>query len=256
MRVDENIDKITCAYCSYVIAYSIESAQRHIPLHSCLASSDHINIDEQGRAFIYEYNYRESATEENVNDANENHLIPKESDKWTHEATLLLICTYDKFKNKFSSPMYNKRQVWKIISDEMCKKNITKSAEKCDEKWRNLKKHYDKVLRVNNTTGAERKTWIYFEKLHSILFQNPSINPIATCSSTGAFKQRISEDNMNNLTVECDENINDNTADDKELKKRKRESKEDAKERRHKERMQQREKFFNLFKSYLEEQPK
>jgi hypothetical protein len=82
--------------------------------------------------------------------------------RWSEEATFLLIETFKDYKHKFDSPMYNKKQVWGMISNKLKEHNILKSSAKCAEKWRNLKKNYDKVVSENKKTGNNKHTWKCF----------------------------------------------------------------------------------------------
>lgn len=56
---------------------------------------------------------------------------------WTDASVKLLINAYIENKEKFLSPMYNKKKVWECISETLAKHNVFKSGAKCDEKWRN-----------------------------------------------------------------------------------------------------------------------
>jgi hypothetical protein len=44
--------------------------------------------------------------------------------RWSEEATFLLIETFKDYKHKFDSPMYNKKQVWGMISNKLKEHNI------------------------------------------------------------------------------------------------------------------------------------
>lgn len=85
--------------------------------------------------------------------------------------------------------MYNKKQVWGMISNKLKEHNILKSSAKCDEKWRNLKKNYDKVVSENKKTGNNKHTWKFFKELHDIYFKNPKYHPQFTVSSTPPYNQ-------------------------------------------------------------------
>jgi hypothetical protein len=80
--------------------------------------------------------------------------------------------------------MYNKKQAWGMLSNKLKEHNILKSSAKCDEKWRNLKKNYDKVVSENKKTGNNKHTWKFFKELHDIYFKNPKYHPQFTISST------------------------------------------------------------------------
>lgn len=86
-----------------------------------------------------------------------------ENTKWSEYEINLLIITYKENSHKFKSPRFNSKQVWNIISQELKKQNVLKDGTKCFEKWRNLKKMYEKVTKHNNATGNNRKNWPYYE---------------------------------------------------------------------------------------------
>lgn len=164
---------------------------------------------------------------------------PNKESVWTDEGVKLLINVYREQKEKFLSPMYNKRNVWELISRELAKHDILKSPMKCDEKWRNLKKTYDKVLKEKHSTGNSNSHWRYFEDMHEIYSQDPHFNPKFTISSTGQTCKK---------TVPADEDDSENTP-----KKSKKSTVtateiEERRQKRHEEKMKQRQEIFEWFK--------
>lgn len=107
---------------------------------------------------------------------------------WTEAKIKLLIQSYIIHKEKFSSPIYTKKKVWDKISSDLQKYGVEKSGKKCDEKWRNIKKTYEKVLSEKNKTGSAPVTWTFFNDLHDIYAKDPIFSPIATSSSSGKFQ--------------------------------------------------------------------
>ncbi|CAG9820721.1 unnamed protein product [Phaedon cochleariae] len=111
---------------------------------------------------------------------------------WSDKGIKLLICTFVKHKNKFENASFTKNKVWKIISGELAKEGIFKTYNKCDEKWRNLKKTYGKIKVEKGKTGNHQSVhWKYYEELHEIYFRDPHFEPIATVSSTGSMKSIV-----------------------------------------------------------------
>ncbi|KAK9736290.1 hypothetical protein QE152_g12611 [Popillia japonica] len=105
-----NMD-IKCGYCPFLIARDFETACRHFPMHSCLATFEHLSIDADGKAFGYQTNTQTQHLD-NGDDIEEGEgIIEQNTEKWSDEEILLLINTYDEQKEKFMSPMYNKKQV-------------------------------------------------------------------------------------------------------------------------------------------------
>jgi hypothetical protein len=75
--------------------------------------------------------------------------------------------------------------VWEIISEELNGYKIRKSGKRCDEKWRNLKKSYDKIKTGNNKTGNRPHHWKFYDRMEEILKSSPQFNPVCIVSSTG-----------------------------------------------------------------------
>lgn len=158
---------------------------------------------------------------------------------WSHEAVQLLISLYKENKHKFESPMFNKKQVWEHISDKLKKFSVLKSALKCDEKWRNLKKTYDKIINEKNSTGNSNFSyWPYFEEFHEIYFKDPHFNPICTVSSSGVAKKRTEK--TNDLENIPEKKIKKTCLTVTEI--------EERRQKRHEEKMKQKETMFNWFK--------
>lgn len=123
---------------------------------------------------------------------------------WTVPEVKALIEGYRLHENKFMSPLHNKKTVWEKISSHLNGMGIMKTGPKCDEKWRNLKKSYDKILQSKKKTGNHRVDWIFFEDFEEIYFHDPRYNPVATASSSGVMKLRygISKSNSNERNIQ------------------------------------------------------
>lgn len=102
--------------------------------------------------------------------------------RWTEQATLVLIRMVEQNYEKFHTQL--KKTVWTKIARDISatmKKNLT--PNQCDTKWKGLKITYKKVQQNNVTSGKARKTWPFFEAMHSFMVNKPEINPPATCSN-------------------------------------------------------------------------
>ncbi|CAG9820708.1 unnamed protein product [Phaedon cochleariae] len=172
----------------------------------------------------------------------------EDTNNWSDQETKLLICLYTEHKHKFLSPMYNKKNVWNIISERLKELGTNKSALKCDEKWRNMKKTYDKVLKDKKLTGNSNSYWRYFDDFHEIYFHDP----LCTVSSTGSIKTSIAPKISEDVPIET-------SSEEQLAKKRKvekaKESKtltsaqiEDRRQQRHKEKMKMKAEMFSWFK--------
>ncbi|XP_071639359.1 uncharacterized protein [Temnothorax longispinosus] len=103
------------------------------------------------------------------------------NDKWTHNATLLLILSY-----KENSHMLGKgphKKMWNIISQRMKEKQLNFTATQCYNKMDTLKRRYRQITDHNAQSGNDRKEWIYLEPLDEIFFDKPWIKPISVAGS-------------------------------------------------------------------------
>lgn len=147
-----------CGYCNQNIGTLEEIS---LQSHDCFQMYNELCIEND---MIFGNSAKE--TSEGNQNTNVNLLFPINHEtnmKWSDNAINLLIVTYKNNISKFDSPMYNNNGVWKYISNEMKTHGIQISGEKCNEKWRNLKKTYDKVSKHNSQTGNSKKSWPNFD---------------------------------------------------------------------------------------------
>lgn len=112
---------------------------------------------------------------------------------WSDSETKCLMAAYVNNKENVLSSMFNKKQVWQKISKELIQSGVYKSAKTCDEKWRNLKKMYEKIENNLKTTGAKKSHRIFYEDLKEIFFHDAKFNPVFTQSSTGRIVSNIGQ---------------------------------------------------------------
>jgi len=67
--------------------------------------------------------------------------------------------------------------VWNIIASDMQQRGWTTTGTQCNTKFKALKKKFKAVKDNNNTSGAHRQTWKYFDvstAIHSqcMLYEN------------------------------------------------------------------------------------
>jgi hypothetical protein len=79
---------------------------------------------------------------------------------WSDKEVEALMETWKKHCLKFESPKYTKKSVG------------------CDEKWRNLKKSYDKIKTENNKTGNRPHHWKFYDRMEEILKRSPQFHPV------------------------------------------------------------------------------
>lgn len=126
-------------------------------IYGVIANEDECGQENESVTDLSEHEGKENVDE--VKDDTETN----ENAKWSEFEVNLLIVTYKENAHKFKSPKYNSKQVWNVISNTLKKQNVMKDGVKCSEKWRNLKKMYEKVSKHNNSTGSNRKNWPYYE---------------------------------------------------------------------------------------------
>lgn len=65
-------------------------------------------------------------------------------DQWPKNHVLVLINAFEINKHMFSSTTIRKEKVWQVISKHLKNTGIHKTALQCDNKWKNLRKLYQK----------------------------------------------------------------------------------------------------------------
>ncbi|KAG5884404.1 hypothetical protein JTB14_007002 [Gonioctena quinquepunctata] len=197
-----------CAYCAHELGTLATLIENQILAeHECLKDSENVHVNyETKKIYIAENNVKDSECSSLSSSSQPNNVASSSSSKthtelWTDNTVKLLIDIYKHNKNKFDSPSFTKKKVWEIISLELSKFGYNKSGVKCDEKWRNLRKMYDKVRTELNKTGNSKITWKFYEDFQEMYWKDPHFVPIATASSTADSVKRKLMD-INNYTTE------------------------------------------------------
>ncbi|XP_031352198.1 trihelix transcription factor GTL1-like [Photinus pyralis] len=102
---------------------------------------------------------------------------------WQDNEIKLLISLYEEHKTRFEDKSTTNRKVWQQIAELMNANGYMVTWEQCENKFKNLKKQYKKVIDHNAATGRNRLQFKYFDIMDNLLHQNPEINPPAECSS-------------------------------------------------------------------------
>lgn len=154
----------------------------------------------------------------------------------------------------------SQKKVWSLIADEMMKRGYKVTGAQCLSKFSGLKRTYKAVKDHNNKSGNGTRLWPYLSHMDNLLGSKPFMSPVSTVSSTG--KRTQSECNMS-------EESSDGNLDTNEMpKKRRRQSSnieelmkdlkderkitEETVERRHKENLQIRERFLDMFEKMVD----
>ncbi|KAG5873245.1 hypothetical protein JTB14_009550 [Gonioctena quinquepunctata] len=125
---------------------------------------------------------------------------------WSTPQVQLLIQLYDKNKLKFDDKKTRNKKVWKSIAEEMgiiSKLKVT--TEQCENKFKNLRKTYKKIIDNNSSTGRGAKNWPFFKDMDLIFSKDPDVDPISTCSNLEG-SSHVTGENINTSNQNVQEN--------------------------------------------------
>ncbi|XP_046569263.1 trihelix transcription factor GTL1-like isoform X2 [Haliotis rubra] len=117
------------------------------------------------------------------------------TNKWSISAVHRLIDLYQESEAKFTSVKYKKKEIWaditkKLQGEGFIDKSIT--SVQVQQKWKNVSKKYRDTVDHNNTSGNNRKSCPFYERLHEVLGHKPKVQPkVLACSSSGVIKPSI-----------------------------------------------------------------
>lgn len=104
--------------------------------------------------------------------------------KWSHNATLFLLAEIKKEYTQLQTGI--KKRVYEKIADACNKSGINVSWVQVESKWKALQRQYKLIKDHNNTSGQNKKTWVYLDTVDEIMARDPSIMPLSTTCSTNA----------------------------------------------------------------------
>ena len=97
---------------------------------------------------------------------------------WTKQEVELLLDLYEEHKSKLQDPRVRKTKVWDDIAKQIQEKlDADVNGCQCNQKFRNMKADYQKVVEHNTRSDSFRKTCKYFERLEKLL--TPPVNEAA-----------------------------------------------------------------------------
>ena len=106
---------------------------------------------------------------------------------WKDEyAVKKLINLWKTNESLFKSPKVRNDVVWRQIATELQKTNPNwiYTSTQCENKFKDLRKHYVKVKDHNaNSTGGERKMCKFYEDMEEVLGDKPCIKPVVIAST-------------------------------------------------------------------------
>jgi len=107
---------------------------------------------------------------------------------WTKQEVELLLDLYEEHKSKLQDPRVRKTKVWDDIAKHIHEKlEADVNGCQCNQKFRNMKADYQKVVEHNARAGSFRKTCKYYDRLEKLL------TPVSETD-----KLRCDENGMNN----------------------------------------------------------
>ncbi|KAF5296566.1 hypothetical protein FQA39_LY12484 [Lamprigera yunnana] len=95
--------------------------------------------------------------------------------KWSYNENLAIITTMENYLNEINhSNPKKKKDAWSSISSELETLNITKTADCCRLKWKNLPRSYSNYKTNCNKTGRKPTRFLYFEEMDQLVDQKPN----------------------------------------------------------------------------------
>ncbi|XP_024867846.1 uncharacterized protein LOC112452060 isoform X2 [Temnothorax curvispinosus] len=184
--------------------------------------------------------------------------------KWTDaNAVRSLISKWKNHESDFKNTKIRNSKVWQMIADDLKEENPLWSFNgiQCENKFKDVRKSYTKVKDHNNQSGAELKTYKFYEEMEAVLGEKPIVKPISISST---LKKRVCphpERAVSPFSSDSDEKENSNRKKSKiakELDKWSEQQRTEAKKReqarmqRHKEKMERQDKAIEVYKEQME----
>ena len=130
--------------------------------------------------------------------------------EWTAGLTKKLIHTMDELMEDFKSAR-NKKPVWRKVSDTIDYPGVT--ADRCMDKWKNLKRSYRNHVQNVNMSGAGPSKFTFADDMAKALGDNPSVTPRYVIDSEGHEQRQEAEVEDEPTEAESD-NMEETTRDD------------------------------------------
>lgn len=106
--------------------------------------------------------------------------------KWKDEnAVKLLIKLWQDHESLFKNSIMKNVEVWRMISESLQKMNSNWifNAVQCENKFKNLRRHYTATKDHNAQTGVQPKTCKFYNEMEEVLGMKPNVKPVAIASS-------------------------------------------------------------------------
>ncbi|KAL0803212.1 hypothetical protein ABMA28_017321 [Loxostege sticticalis] len=102
---------------------------------------------------------------------------------WNEPCILLLLTLYSEHKEVFEKMRH--KMVYELIAKKMCDHHYNVNGSQCQSKINSLKKHFKKIVDHNATSGNDRATWPYFDRMNELFGSTGWANPVALASEIG-----------------------------------------------------------------------
>ncbi|KAL9954964.1 hypothetical protein ACROYT_G042555 [Oculina patagonica] len=109
-------------------------------------------------------------------------------ERWEDFHVKLLVSCWQKQKLEFGKGKATKKEIFNKIASELntiCK-DVKVTGEQCSRKWQKLEAAHKKITDHNNNTGADKKSWKYFDEMESCIGGNPNVRPKFTLESSNS----------------------------------------------------------------------
>ena len=109
-------------------------------------------------------------------------------ERWEDSHVKLLISCWEKQKQEFGKGKHTKKEIFNRIASEfntICT-DVKVTGEQCCRKWLKLEAAHKMIMDHNNTTGADKKTWKYFDEMEACIGGKPNVRPKFTIESSSS----------------------------------------------------------------------
>ncbi|KAL9972650.1 hypothetical protein ACROYT_G018999 [Oculina patagonica] len=108
-------------------------------------------------------------------------------ERWEDFHVKLLVSCWQKQKLEFGKGKATKKEIFnKIAEFNTIYKDVKVTGEQCSRKWQKLEAAHKKITDHNNNTGADKKSWKYFDEMESCIGGNPNVRPKFTLESSSS----------------------------------------------------------------------
>ncbi|KMQ82895.1 nucleoside diphosphate kinase 6 [Lasius niger] len=197
--------------------------------------------------------------------------------KWKDEnAIKTLIKLWQDHESLFKSSVMKNAEVWRMISESLRKMNLNWifNAVQCENKFKDLRRHYMATKDHNIQSGVQPKMCKFYNEMEEVLSMKPIVKPVAIASSlkrnSSVLQSGPSTSQLENTFTETCESSDSNEGvkmqKKENMKKTKMErqleawllanqaeaqNREEAREKRHKESMEKKETAIKVYESFM-----